>query len=98
MTRLSHFTDVWFYFTAQRERESSETERWKKTKTENGETHSERAREISLHRVCMRVQYIRCVYVLHLSNGFRQVGGNFTQPLPSAVHNVVTAGAGLWAL
>ncbi len=33
---------------------SSETERWKETKKENGEKHGERAREISLHRVWMQ--------------------------------------------
>lgn len=97
---------------------SSETERWKETKKENRERHSERAREISLHRAWMqefvckstlhvsawRVKQSRnvCVSayisVLHLSNGFGQVGGYFCQSFSSAVHNVVTAGAGLWAL
>lgn len=41
-----------------------------------------------------------CVHVcdLHLSDGFGQVGGYFRQPLPSAVHYVVAAGARLWTL
>lgn len=47
---------------------------------------------------CVCVCSTSGVCVLHLSDGFRQVGGYFTQSLPSAVHDVVTAGAGLWAL
>ena len=53
MTRFSHFTDVWFYSIAQRKR-GSQTQWWKETKEENGEMHSERAREISLHQVCIQ--------------------------------------------
>lgn len=36
--------------------------------------------------------------VLHLGDGFGQVGGYFCETLPSTVHNVVTAGARLRTL
>lgn len=50
--------------------------------------------------VCVKVTTV-CVLksqVLHLGDGFRQVGGYFCETLPSTVHNIVTAGARLWAL
>ena len=59
--------------------------------------------ECGVQQVCVCVCVCVCALIygtcaLHLSNGFGQVGGYFCQSLPSAVHNVVTAGAGLWAL
>lgn len=68
---------------------SSETERWKETKEENGKEHSERAREISLHRaivcaficirstagvcVCVRLNMVRVPYISVMVSG-RLVG------------------------
>lgn len=52
MTRLFHFTDVWFYSTAQREREVVEQKGG--TRKENGEKPSRRARDISLHQVWLQ--------------------------------------------
>lgn len=54
MTRLSHFTDVWFYFTAQREREVVKEKEGKR----QGKWEKPSERDISpcWHRTCMHMQ------------------------------------------
>lgn len=114
MTRLFHFTDVWFYSTAQRESEVATQKGGKRQgRRREAQRKSERcitAPSVAAGLVCARkcmqstavVSVCVCVFMylcdLHLSDGFRQVGGYFCQSLPSAVHYVVAAGAGLWAL